>query len=201
VITTAAQRILKRDEAEPSSDFPAQFWDLMERYRGQLMSQAFSILNNQADAEDAVQETFCTAFRERHKLTEAESIQAWMLGINRLNALTLLRTRRRASERVERKFRMMPDRSITTGGYSGVDMQEALARIIATLPPHLRAVMALRHGEKLSYRQIAERLNIPLGTVGCLVCDASKQLYGKLKALAEKPQPTALRPIENGGSR
>ena len=64
-LTTSAQEIT---QSAPTGSFPPQYWELIERYRGELMNQAHAILGSVDDAEDVVQETFFEAFRDaRHE--------------------------------------------------------------------------------------------------------------------------------------
>ena len=76
-ITTAAQRIIRHpDETLPTGSLPTAFWEVVGRYRGDLVNQAYAILGDREDAEDAVQETFCEAYRRREKLKAADSVSA-----------------------------------------------------------------------------------------------------------------------------
>src|SRR5437868_3867139 len=75
-----------------------QFWNIVERYRATLITQAFPILGSQQDAEDVAQETLCVAFLKHQKLRDASKFGAWLRSINRCNALMLVRRRSRAKE-------------------------------------------------------------------------------------------------------
>ena len=178
--TTSAQQLVRR--AEKPGDFPAEYWELIELYRGKLVSQALSILGNHADAEDVAQETFSQAFRQREKLSNAESVGAWLMAVNRDNALMRVRSKKRSSDRLGRKQRVLPGRSVTTGGFSGIELRDLLTRIISTLPPEARAVTVLRFIENRSHKEIAEALNVPLGTVASLICNATQLLYERMKS-------------------
>ncbi len=187
-LTTAAQSIAKTQGME---SLPAQYWELVERYRGELMNQAHAILGSVEDAEDVVQETFCEALRDVRKLADVRSVGAWLRSVNKFNALTRLRERRRDSKRIIRKHNEAPERMVTTGGFSAVETQEAVTKAIEALPENLRSVVVLRYWEHLSYKEIAQRLQLPPGTVGFLLYDASVRLYDKLKIQITQ----ALRPV------
>jgi RNA polymerase sigma-70 factor (ECF subfamily) len=186
MVTTAAQQILRNGAMEPSSEFPPEYWQLIEQYRERLLTQAQTILGNAAEAEDVVQETLFQAFRRRTKLSRAESIGAWLLNMNRCNALNRLRANRRAKATLARKQTDQPADLFNTGGFSGIETREMLAQMIETLQPNLRAVVALRFWEHLSYAEIAERLKLPQGTVGYLLADACRILNEKLKAARQR---------------
>jgi len=176
--TTAAQQILRNIEGRlqlDGAELPQQYWELIERYRSELTNQALAIIGNLQDAEDVVQETFCEAFRDSEKLTQARSLGAWLRGINKNKALNRVRDKRQESKRV-----IAAPRMDTTGGFSVLEMRESVAKAIETLPENLREVIVLRYWDQLSYEDIATRLKIPSGTVGRLLHDASVKLYEKL---------------------
>jgi RNA polymerase sigma-70 factor (ECF subfamily) len=62
------------------------------------------------------------------------------------------------------------------------ELREAIRAAIDELPKHYRVILLLRHQEQLSYDEIAERLDIPLGTVKARIHRAREGLKGHLKA-------------------
>ena len=181
--TTSAHVILQSAHMNAPMDLPEEFWRLVERYRSDLINQTLAILNNLEDAEDVVQETFCEAFRNPRRLEQVRSMGAWLRSINRANALNRLRQRRNEIARSEGSRQMAPPRTATTGGFSLLELREAVAKAIEVLPPDLREVVVLRYWEARSYAEIAERLDIPQGTVWKRISDASDLLYGSLNPL------------------
>ena len=162
-------------------DIPDEYWAMIEKYRPELLSQAQAILGNREDAEDVVQETFCDAVREPEKLTHARSLSAWLKAINRCNALNRARGRRHDSSRLINVRNMEPERTFTTGGFNMLELRESVSIALAGLDPDLQKIVRLRYFEHLSYKDIAERLRMPIGNVGGLLMDASVKLYAKLK--------------------
>jgi RNA polymerase sigma-70 factor (ECF subfamily) len=160
---------------------PEEYWALVEQYRPELLIQAQAILGNREDAEDVVQETFCDAVRDPAKLSNARSLGAWLKAINRCNALNRARGRRHDSSRLITVKNMEPERTFTTGGFNMLELRESVNIALNTLPPELQQIVRLRYFEHLSYKDIAERLQIPIGNVGGLLMDASMKLYAKLK--------------------
>lgn len=184
--TTSAHQIIQDARVEnpsaagASAALPERFWALVERYRGELVNQALAIVGNLADAEDVVQETFCEAFRRQEKLSSVRSLGAWLRTVNKANALNRIRDEKTGRAHSKRKQRVSPKRLVTTGGFSLLELREAVAQSIDALPPKLRAVVVLRYLEHLSYEQIAERLQLSPGTVGWLLCEAGLLLHGRL---------------------
>ena len=73
-LTTSAQQIIRRSDSAADGELPDQFWELLERYRAELVNQAVVILGSMSDAEDVVQETFCEVFRQPEKLARARRV-------------------------------------------------------------------------------------------------------------------------------
>jgi len=185
--TTSAQQILHKTEVGTQGSLPDPYWELIETHRAELIHQALAVVGQLEDAEDVVQETFCEAFRHAQRLTQAHSARAYLRAINRANALNRLRDRRAKDALAGRKQRELPPRMATTGGFSMLELRDAISRAVETLPPKLRSVVVLRYLEHLSYEEIAARLTLSAGTVGWLLCEASLQLHGKLKNYVNAP--------------
>jgi RNA polymerase sigma-70 factor (ECF subfamily) len=154
-------------------EVPAQYWELVNEYRDELVAQAISVGCVAADAEDVVQETFCEAFRDAQKIMTAQSIGTTLRLINRRNALNRIRSKKRADKKARLKHELAPDRSVTTGGFSQIDVNDTLAKAVESLPEHLRQIVILRFWQHLSYKEIADRLNIPIGNIGRLLSGAT----------------------------
>ena len=71
-LTTAAQSILRKHALAQAGELPPAFWLLIDRYRSELVNQAFSILGNPADAEDVAQETLCEAYLHHEDLSDTK---------------------------------------------------------------------------------------------------------------------------------
>ena len=198
-ITTTANQILRMNGADTLGPLPEQYWELIETHRADLIHQALAILGSLEDAEDVVQETFCEAFRHAERLAQVRSLRAYLRSINRANALNRLRDRRTSAAQAGRKQRELPPRLATTGGFSVLELREAIARAVETLPPKQRSVVVLRYLEHLSYEEIATRLKLNTGTVGWLLCEAALQLHGKLKDYVNAPPAGTSGAREEGG--
>ena len=178
--TTAAQSIL-RSAMSIKSQIPEQYWELVDRYRDELVAQAMAILGNQEDAEDVVQETIIDAFRDTKKLAEVTSVGAWLKTLNRFNALDRQRAKRRSKDSKAIREREAKDKTFTTGGFSLVDLRESTQAALDTLPAELRDIVVLRYWEHLSYAQIGQRLRISMPMVQRRLMEASVRLCAVLK--------------------
>jgi RNA polymerase sigma-70 factor (ECF subfamily) len=187
--TTSAQTIISRARIELRSQIPEQYWELIDRYRPELVAQALSILNSPEDAEDVVQETFYDAFRDTKKLAQVDSIGSWLHSLNRCNALNRLRDKKRASGRLEKQLAEAAQ-TFTTGGFSVVELRDSVAKAICGLPQNLQSVIKLRYWEGLSCKEISAKLNMPEGSVKRVLFDANNRLYDKLKTQFESTPAT-----------
>ena len=158
-------------------ELPEEYWELVDLYRPELLKQAQMILGNLADAEDVVQDTLCEALRHPDRLLQANSASAWLQTINQRNAMDRLRNKRRDSKRMEK----ITYREVTTGGFSALELSDSVAKALESLPPKTREVVILFYFKHLTYKEIAARLEMPIGTIGRLLYEASMTLYDKLK--------------------
>ena len=162
-------------------EIPQEFWEMVERYRGDLVNQALSIVGNLEDADDVVQESFCEAYMQREKLADVRSLGAWLRSINKSNALDRLRKVRRNSRKLQRKQQEAPEDLSTTGGLRVVELRESVAKAVESLPEEIREAVVLCYWEHRSLDEIAQRMSISRSTVRRLLYEASTLLYGKLE--------------------
>src|SRR5205823_5973097 len=113
--------------------------------------------------------------------------------INRCNALNRARGKRHDSSRMIAVRKLEPEQTFTTGGFNIVELRDTVNKALEGLPEDLQQVVRLRYFEHLSYKAIADRLQIPIGNVGGLLMDASVRLYTKLR--------TQISSINNEGQR
>lgn len=138
---------------------------LVRRYGERLYLHAWYILHDAAEARDVTQEVFIRALREP-RLFEADfKIQAWLYRVTRNLCFNLSRDRRR-------RDRILAGRPPSEGRavdpldavFDGERQEEILAAVELLSADH-REILLLRYYEDLSYAEIAERLDIKLGTV------------------------------------
>lgn len=126
------------------------------------------LLGNEQDAADAVHDAFVRATRSAHTYAGGNA-RAWWLAIVRNCCLAALKTRRRE----------VPGVAVETIVDAGIDMAandvestaqaaertRAIERQLRALPVEFREALVLREIEDLSYREIADVLEVPIGTV------------------------------------
>ena len=142
--------------------------ELYDRHAARVLGLAYRIVRNVSDAEDVVQDVFAQAWRTAPNYEAARgTVAGWLLMMARTRAIDRLRaqqTRRDAGaepdpERVPSSAVPVPDQIIA-------NQQAARVRgAMVALPAEQQTVLELAYFEGLSQSEIAERLQIPLGTV------------------------------------
>lgn len=128
------------------------------------------------DIDDVTQVVFTEAWRSRERYDAARSLEAWLLGIAHKRAVDFLRARRPATVSLE----AVPDPAVSDG--DGLADRDELNRALAELPDAQRQAIELAYYGDLSQREIAERLQVPLGTVKARTARGLHRLHTLLAA-------------------
>jgi RNA polymerase sigma-70 factor, ECF subfamily len=156
---------------------PEDFRMLVYRYQGLLSSYLAGRLRDRSQVEDAAQESFVRAFTSLKKLRKPESFSSWLLGIAGRVAQEQFRDLKRRKQDPEIASSLIAD------GANSHDHEDSnLDEAIATLPETYRQVILLRYFEGLSCQEIAQRLEMPLGTVTKTLSRAYGMLRRELQA-------------------
>jgi RNA polymerase sigma-70 factor (ECF subfamily) len=160
--------------------------ELVERHYQELYRYAFRLSGTAADAEDLTQETFCKAQLKFAQLREPSRAKAWLFSILRNTYLHRLRDEHRPAvslEDVGEVAEALPD------SLPEVDPQQ-LQAALNDLPEAFRTPVILYYFDDFSYRDIAEHMEVPIGTVMSRLSRAkaylrSRLLMGQPAAVAE----------------
>ena len=141
---------------------------IVEQYSGFVYNVAYRILGNQADAEDASQEAFISAYKNFGKFRGDSSVSTWLYRIAVNAALMRLRKERRKSYLTQPGYNDTQLVSWTEGPESAAinaELREQLEDGLALLPPQLRVVVTLRDVEGLSNEEAAEILETTVSSL------------------------------------
>jgi RNA polymerase sigma-70 factor (ECF subfamily) len=135
------------------------------------------ICRNEADAADVVQEAVMRALHYFDSYRGGDA-RAWLLQIVRNSAYTWIASNRPAGQvpLVETELDTAADSEDPMSAVTAQAEAEGLRRAIARLPLEQREVLVLREFEELSYRQIADVIDTPIGTVMSRLSRARDQL-------------------------
>lgn len=151
------------------------FRHIVERYQAEAIGHGTAILGNHEDALDAVQEAFIDAFQALDQLDLSRRFYPWFYVIlrNRCYKLAHSRKKREMSSSDEMEI-LAPAANIRP------EESMLLEQAMLELPIEDRELITLRHLEGLSYQELAERLEVPQGTIMSRLYHARKKLRDKL---------------------
>ena len=151
------------------------FRHLVERYQAEAMGHALAVLADREDARDAVQEAFLDAFQALGRFDTSRQFYPWFYTILRNRCFKLLGGRRKhAGPSLEEAMIFEPVNDVSP------EDRLALEHALLELSPAEREIVTLKHLDGLSYDELAERLEIPRGTVMSRLFHARKRLREKL---------------------
>ena len=130
--------------------------NLIAKHRMRLVRTAANLLRDRHEAEDVAQDAFLKAFREIHKLREDRAFSGYLYRI--CVRLCMDRLRLKRADVIE--F----DRAEPHEG-GRVENRVLIEKLLRKLPLELRTTLVLREIEQLSYEEVAEAMNVPVGTV------------------------------------
>jgi RNA polymerase sigma-70 factor (ECF subfamily) len=150
---------------------------LVEQHYESLYRYAYRLSGTQADAEDLTQEAFCKAQAQLGQLRDPDRAQPWLFSILR-NAYL----HRARSDRAHRQI------SLEAAGELAADplpdlpdvSSEHLQQALNDLPEGFRTPVILFYFEDMSYRDIAEQMELPIGTVMSRLARAKAHLRDRL---------------------
>lgn len=192
-------------DSESSADRPARLRDECLVHLDALYGAALRMTKNPHDAEDLVQETYLKAVRNLHRYREDAGCKGWLFRILTNTYIDLYRKRKRHPDKVEfddegatgiydRIVSTYPAGSGAGPLHSADGLEEFLHRFMADevkaaidgLPDIFRELIVLRDLEGFSYKECAEMLQIPVGTVMSRLHRGRKALQEELWDYAEE---------------
>ncbi len=161
---------------------------LLEKYRRPVYGIVRRMIPDEEDARDLAQEAFIRAFKNLRQFDLERRFSSWLFRI--ANNLCIDHYRRRKLDTVPmvRSFDgeteetwELPDPGPGPGEeFSDRERARRLADTVQSLPPGYRVVIVMRHQQGLAYDEIAEALDMPLGTVKARIHRAHRLLREKL---------------------
>ncbi|HTU49361.1 MAG TPA: sigma-70 family RNA polymerase sigma factor [Acidobacteriaceae bacterium] len=157
------------------------FDDWVRQYHRLLYGIAYWWTGSRSDAEELTQEAFFQAYRSRSGLRDIEAVKAWLVGILRH---CYAQMSRKGHGKIEVSLDEMRDEfgDFNPAAISAPDMSQALAlhQSLDRLDERHRLPIVLFYFQDLSYREIAEALELPIGTVMSRLSRAREMLQKSL---------------------
>jgi RNA polymerase sigma-70 factor, ECF subfamily len=155
-----------------------EFENLVKLYYRDLYRFGLSLTGSEADAADLTQETFYIWANKGHQLQKAASVKSWLFTTLHREFLKTCRRRNRVSHQsIDESMQDLPN--VPADCVERVDSR-TLLRILGEIAEDFRAPLVLYYMEDLSYKEIADVLALPLGTVQSRIARAKIQLLRRL---------------------
>jgi RNA polymerase sigma-70 factor (ECF subfamily) len=163
------------------------FGEIVQRWERRIFALAFGMLGREEDARDATQETFLAAFRNLRGFRGDAKVSSWLHRIAVNQCITLQRRAKVRSENAleteEEKNALSFAAPIRYSPARVVESRETTAAVrlaVNSLPVELRQVVLMKEFEELTFKEIADALDLPLSTVKSRLYTALKQLQMRL---------------------
>jgi RNA polymerase sigma-70 factor, ECF subfamily len=185
------------DHVETADERHARFERDAMQYLDQLYAGALRMTRNPADAEDIVQETYAKAYASFHQFTPGTNLKAWLYRILTNTYINSYRKKQREpqlsdGEKVE-DWQLARAESHTSSGLKSAEMvalenlpDSDVKDALQQLGPDFRLAVYLADVEGFSYKEIAEIMGTPIGTVMSRLNRGRTQLRGLLADYARE---------------
>lgn len=154
---------------------------IVAKYRRPLYRHAFHMLRNGEEAYEIVQEVFLRAHKEQRIFDADFHIKGWLYRVTANLSLKHIRSRRVramfALKRPEVEPEVTPPVAVAIAG----QVQKEVAEALGELPPRFRQLVVLRYFDDLSYKEIADAMKMPIGSVMSGLSRARDRLKKLLK--------------------
>lgn len=166
------------------------FAELLERYKDSIYYMLLKKVSSEMDAEDLTIEAFGKAFNSLGQYTPHYAFSTWLYKIANNNCIDYLRKKKNRIYPVDNKRDGEESNSLNEVPSSILDPEERVIKeqkaemlkaIVKNLKPRYSHLIQLRYYEELSYEEIAQKLEIPIGTVKAQLFRARELLHAMLK--------------------
>lgn len=184
--------------AEAAAGGQRAFRELLERYERPVFSIVYRMVRDRALAEDLTQEAFIRAFNAIGGYNPGYKFSSWIFKIahnltidhlrrKRIDTISLEGSPDALTEEEQARTRPIPESpgELPDAHVENLELGSAIEAAIGRLRPHYRTVTLLRHVEGHSYNEIAEIMDLPLGTVKTYIHRARLELKEALAHLRE----------------
>ena len=163
--------------------------ELMGRYRDAIYYMLLKMVNNASDAEDLTIEAFGKAFKNIQQYTPNYAFSTWLFKIATNNCIDFIRKKKATTVSLD-QHDDDPDKAPTDIMAPNLDPEEEMIKdqkqkmlrsIVMKLKPRYRKLIELRYFSELSYEEISEELELPIGTVKAQLFRARELLFQILK--------------------
>lgn len=149
--------------------------DLMKMYKEPVYLMLLKMTKSPSDADDLTMEAFGKAFCQLHLYNPTNAFSTWLFSIASNNCLDFIRKQRMQTVSINEmqtkgendiyEYPLPADAPNPEEALMNEQRREQLRGLVGLLKPRYRELVELRYFEELSYEEVAQRLNLPMGTV------------------------------------
>jgi RNA polymerase sigma-70 factor (ECF subfamily) len=150
------------------------FRKIVEKYQNSLLNFFYYMNASRQESEDLVQETFLKVYLYREKYSPTAKLSTFLFRVARNTGIDYIRKKKAIPMSFEGDLLESPDSNSHSASEN--DWQGALEKALHRLPEKLRTVVVMSYFEDLKQQEIADILEVPLGTVKSRMSFAMKQL-------------------------
>ena len=182
---------LARDKGDQKA-----YADLLNTYREPIYYMLLKMTNSAVDADDLTLEAFGKAFKSLQQYTPDYAFSTWLFRIATNNCIDFIRKKKAKTVSIDNLYTNIDGEEVGINIASEtLDPEEKIIEkqkillmreVVSRLKPHYRTLVELRYFDELSYEEIAEKLEIPLGTVKAKLFRAREFLYNIMKNSIDK---------------
>jgi RNA polymerase sigma-70 factor (ECF subfamily) len=185
--------------AEPTSDVLIErclrgdqlAWEaIVRQHWRKVFNVAYKFVGRHEAAEDLTQDIFLKIFKSLDTFDRRANFQTWLISVSRNLCIDYYRSARKERETIDRQVNaddlmpvsteVAPDTALEQR-----DLAVLLRRALERLPASLRAAVVMRDIQELSYQEIADRLDLPEGTVKSRINRGRKELARQIRRLQQ----------------
>lgn len=169
---------------------------LLKKYRKSVYYMLLKMVNNADDAEDLTQEAFAKAFNSLHKFDPKYAFSTWLFRIATNNCIDFIRKKRVQTISIDNPYESdegdtmsfdIRDPDLNPNEVMLKNQRkEYIQMAVDKLPEKYKILVELRYFQELSYEEVAEELELPLGTVKAQLFRARELLNQELAHLQDK---------------
>ncbi len=181
-------------------------WEaIVRQHRRKVFNLAYKFVGKHDEAEDLTQDIFLKIFKSLHTFDRRANFQTWLISVSRNLCIDHYRSVRKERETIDRDVdaNELTPASREPGPMAALEQRDRIGLLreaLAALPDALRTAVVLRDLQELSYQEIADRLQLPEGTVKSRINRGRTELARQVRKLrGQDYEPSG--PSADGRSR
>ena len=164
---------------------------IVRQHWRKVFNIAYKFTGKHDEAEDLTQDVFLKIFKSLNTFDRRANFQTWLVSVSRNLCIDHYRSVRKERETIDRDVDAgeLTPASTTKSPFAALEQRdrvELLKKALGQLPPTLRSAVLLRDIQELSYQEIADRLQLPEGTVKSRINRGRTELARQIRRLRDE---------------